>query len=101
MYKTLCCIASLAVFISSCHKKEVRQGKLIYTIEYSLPDSLRSYIAVLPQQAIVYFKGDSTVSVQQAGDAATTVITHKPTDFIRVLLRSSDKKYAIDYSKAQ
>lgn len=101
MYKVLPCLAILCFLISSCGKKEVIQGKMIYTIAYSLPDSLGSYAALLPKQAIVYFKGDSTVSVQQAGDAATTVITYKPTDFIRVLLLSSSKKYVIDYNKAQ
>jgi hypothetical protein len=84
-----------------CKKKEVKQGKIVYAIEYELPDSLIRYAAYLPKQAIVYFKGDSTVSIQQAGDEATTVITDKPTDFMRVLLRSSNSKYVIDYNKAQ
>jgi hypothetical protein len=33
-------------------------------------------------------------------DESTTVITHKPTDFMRVLLASSAKKYVVDYTKA-
>lgn len=33
-------------------------------------------------------------------DEATTVITYRPTSFMRVLLRSSSQKYVIDYNKA-
>ena len=101
MYRVLIVVAVVAILLSSCSKKEIKQGKIIYTIEYELPDSLTRYAAFLPKQAIVYFKGDSTVSVQQAGDEATTVITQKPTDFMRVLLLSSNSKYVIDYAKAQ
>ncbi|MGZ3822558.1 MAG: hypothetical protein ACXVB6_18330, partial [Mucilaginibacter sp.] len=33
-------------------------------------------------------------------DESTTIITHSPTNFMRVLLASSAKKYVIDYNKA-
>lgn len=101
MYRVLVVVAILAILLSSCSKRELKQGKIIYNIEYELPDSLTRYAAYLPKQAIVYFKGDSTVSILQAGDEATTVITDKSTDFMRVLLRSSNSKYVIDYNKAQ
>ena len=97
--KTLLYCTVTALLLSACSRKEVKQGTISYTIEYQLPDSLRSYEAYLPKTAIVYFKGDSTVSIQQAGAEATTVITHKPTDFVRVLLSSSAKKYMMDYPK--
>ena len=97
--KTLLYCTVTALLLSACSGKEVKQGTISYTIEYQLPDSLRSYEAYLPKNATVYFKGDSTVSIQQAGAEATTVITHKPTDFVRVLLSSSAKKYMMDYPK--
>ncbi|MFI5160243.1 MAG: hypothetical protein ACHQHN_03155 [Sphingobacteriales bacterium] len=90
----------LVTLLCSCSHKKIKQGMVTYDIEYQLPDSLNSYKAYLPQKAIVYFKGDSTVSIQQAGAEATTVITYKPDAFMRVLLRSSAAKYVIDYSKA-
>lgn len=99
MYKTLISLAAILLLLTSCARKEVKQGMISYTIGYQLPDSLRSYEAYLPKTAIVYFKGDSTVSIQQAGPEATTVITHKPTDLVRVLLSSSAKKYVMDYPK--
>jgi hypothetical protein len=86
--------------LTACTKKEVKQGEITYKIEYQLPDSLKKYEDFLPKSAIVYFKGDSTVSIQQAGAEATTVITHKPTNFMRVLLGSPNKKFEIDYTKA-
>lgn len=92
--------AILAVF-SSCNHKPIKQGSITYAIEYDLPDSLKHYGDYLPKTAIVYFKGDSTVSIQQAGDEATTVITYKPSGFMRVLLRSSAAKYQVDYKKAE
>lgn len=92
-------IISLALF-SSCSRKKVVQGSISYNIEYQLPDSLHKYLLYLPKSAKVYFKGDSAVSIQQMNDESTTIITHKPTDFMRVLLSSSAKKYVIDYNKA-
>lgn len=86
--------------LNSCSHKEVVQGSISYSIDYQLPDSLHKYLLYLPKSAKVYFKGDSAVSIQQLNDEATTVITYKPTDFMRVLLSSSVKKYVIDYNKA-
>lgn len=92
---------AMLVLFSSCNHKAVKQGSITYTIEYELPDSLKHYADYLPKTAIVYFKGDSTVSIQQAGEEATTVITHKPTGIMQVLLRSSAAKYEVDYKKAE
>jgi hypothetical protein len=101
MQKLFWFIPALLIMFSSCSHKTVKQGSVTYTIAYDLPDSLKSYADYLPKTAIVYFKGDSTVSIQQAGDEATTVITHKPTGFMRVLLRSSAAKYQVDYKKTE
>lgn len=101
MYKALVVAAILFILFSSCSKKEIKQGRIVYSIEYELPDSLSRYTAYLPKQATVYFKGDSTVSIQQAGAESTTVITHKPSEFMRVLLRSAASRFVIDYNKAQ
>ena len=85
--------------LAACsHKKN--KGVIIYHLSYQLPDSLKSYGNYLPAEAKVYFKGDSAVTVQQAGQEATTVITYQPTGFMRVLLKSPDKQYVIDYNKA-
>jgi hypothetical protein len=92
-------IIAQALF-SSCSRKKVIEGSISYSIEYQLPDSLHKYLLYLPKSAKVYFKGDSAVSIQQMNDEATTVITYKPTNFMRVLLASSAKKYVIDYNKA-
>jgi hypothetical protein len=101
MRKSLWFIPAIMALLSSCSHKPAKQGTIIYAIEYELPDSLKHYADYLPRTAIVYFKGDSTVSIQQAGEEATTVITHKPTGFMRVLLRSSAAKYEVDYKKAE
>lgn len=101
MYKALIVVAILAILYSSCSKKEIKQGKIIYSVEYELPDSLSRYAAYLPKQAVVYFKGDSTVSTQQSGRESTTVITYRPSEFMRVLLQSATSRFVIDYAKAQ
>jgi len=100
MHKLILFSPLLFILLTSCSHKKIKQGLVTYDIEYQLPDSLNSYKAYLPKTAIVYFKGDSTVSIQQAGAEATTVVTYKPTTFMQVLLRSSAAKYVIDYSKA-
>ena len=76
------------------------EGSITYDLQYQLPDSLRKYLLYLPKTAKVYFKGDSAVSIQQMNDESTTIITHKPDNFMRVLLASREKKYVIDYNKA-
>lgn len=101
MKKTLFYTVFALVLFSSCSNKKIKQGSISYTIEYQLPDSLKKYLDYLPKSATVYFKGDSAVSIQQQNDESTTIITHKPTDFMRVLLRSSTKKYVIDYNKEE
>ena len=93
-------LVGIALF-SSCSKKEVKQGSIVYNLEYQLPDSLQKYLIFLPKTAQVYFKGDSTISIQQGGDESTTTITHKPTSFIEVLLKSGDRKYVVDYNKKE
>jgi hypothetical protein len=98
--KTLAIVSVLLCLLYSCSRKKVVEGYVSYNIEYQLPDSLKRYVYYLPKSAKVYFKGDSAVSIQQMNDESTTVITSKRTDFMRVLLASSAKKYVIDYSKA-
>jgi hypothetical protein len=92
--------AVLSSFLYSCSRKKVIEGSITYDLQYQLPDSLRKYLIYLPKTAKVYFKGDSAVSVQQMNDESTTIITHKPSNFMRVLLASREKRYVIDYSKA-
>jgi outer membrane lipoprotein-sorting protein len=101
MQKLLLFFVLVLLFLNSCGNKKVKQGSITYSIEYQLPDSLNRYKDYLPKTAVVYFKGDSTISVQQANDEATTVITYKPTDLMRVLLRSASAKYIIDYPKSE
>ncbi len=98
--KSLVLIPILFCLFYSCSRKKVVQGYVAYDIQYQLPDSLKRYLFYLPKSAKVYFKGDSAVSIEQMNDESTTIITSKPTDFMRVLLASSAKKYVIDYSKA-
>lgn len=86
-------------FLAACSHKQ-NEGVIVYHLSYKLPDSLKNYGNYLPAEAKVYFKGDSVVSVQQSGQESTTVITYKPTGFMRVLLKSAEKQYVIDYNKA-
>lgn len=88
------------VLLCACVNKKTGEGTITYQVEYELPDSLKQYAAYLPKQAIVYFKGDSTISIQQAGEESTSVITHAQTHFMRALLKSTSKHYAVDYDKA-
>lgn len=54
----------------------------------------------MPKQALVYFKGDSTISIQDTKEESTSVITNSKAGFMRALLKSATKKYAVDYDKA-
>lgn len=101
MYKTLILAILLPLLLTACTNKPIKQGKITYAISYQLPDSLSRYAAYLPTQAMVYFKGDSTVTIQQQGDEATTVISYQPTSFLRVLLHSAAASYQVDYARSE
>lgn len=89
----------LAIAFCSCNNKKT-EGSINYTVDYLLPDSLKQYAQYLPKQAVVYFKGDSTISVQQTKEESTSVITDSKAAYMLALLKSPSKKYAVDYDKA-
>ncbi len=88
-------------FLSACNSKSNDEGSITYSLDYQLPDSLKRFAEFLPKEAKVYFKGDSTVSIQQSKQESTTIITDKKTEFMRVLLKSTFRQFKIDYNKAE
>lgn len=101
MKKTLITAFILTVLFCACKNKSADEGSITYQVEYQLPDSLQRYAAFLPKEAMVYFKADSTVSIQKSAQESTTIITNRKTGFMRVLLSAPDKKYVVDYNKAE
>ncbi|WP_419801160.1 hypothetical protein [Mucilaginibacter sp.] len=91
----------LMLFLAACNHKTNDEGSITYRLEYQLPDSLKRYAEFLPKEAKVYFKGDSTVSIQQSQNESTTIITNKKTNFMRVLLKSTFRQFMVDYNKAE
>lgn len=94
-------IALLSVIILSCKHKTENEGSIIYQVDYQLPDTLKRFAEFLPKQALVYFKGDSTVSIQKINNESTTVILNPKSNFMRVLLQSPRRRYMIDYNKEE
>lgn len=88
------------ITLTACGDNQ-KEGVMIYTLEYHLPDSLSSYAAFLPTKATVYFKGDSVVTIQGNDQESTTMITHQPTGYMLALLKSGDKRVQINYPKAE
>ncbi len=101
MKKTIITAFILSILFCACKNKSADEGLIAYQVEYQLPDSLQRYAAFLPKEATVYFKGDSTVSIQKSEQESTIIITNRKTGFMRVLLTSPDKKYVVDYNKAE
>lgn len=99
MKRNTLAVLIIAISFFACSSKK-NDGTINYTVEYLLPDSLKQYAQYLPKQAVVYFKGDSTISIQDATQESTSVITDKNKGFMRALLKSASKKYAVDYDKA-
>ncbi|MGI4804570.1 MAG: hypothetical protein ACRYFL_07355 [Janthinobacterium lividum] len=91
----------LMLFLAACNHKNNNEGIITYKLEYQLPDSLKRYAEYLPKEAKVYFKGDSTVSIQQSEKESTTIITDKKTSFMRVLLKSTFRQFMVDYNKTE
>ena len=89
----------LLLFLAACNRKNTGEGSIVYQLEYQLPDSLKQYAEFLPKEAIVYFKGDSTVSIQKTNEESTTIITDRKTNFMRVLLKSPARQFVVDYNK--
>ncbi len=100
MKKLVLIAFGLLILLYSCKQKNTSEGKIIYQIAYELPDSLKRYAEFLPKEATVYFKGDSTISIQRINEESTTVITDRKTNFMRVLLNSPARQFMVDYSKA-
>lgn len=101
MKRTIIAVFGILTFLFACKNKKPDEGKIVYKLEYQLPDSLKLYAEFLPKEATVFFKGDSTVSIQRSSEESTTVITDKKTNFMRVLLQSPAKQFVVDYSKAE
>jgi hypothetical protein len=99
MKKYTLVLLAIAIVYCSCGGKKT-EGAINYNVEYLLPDSLKQYAQYLPKQAVVYFKGDSTISIQNAKDESTSVITNSRAGYMLALLKSVNKKYAVDYDKA-
>lgn len=97
--KNILIVFAIAIVFCACSSKKT-EGTINYSVEYLLPDSLKQYAQYLPQQAVVYFKGDSTISIQDAKEESTSVITDTKAGFMRALLKSVTKHYAVDYDKA-
>lgn len=91
----------LMLFLLACNHQNNDEGSITYKLEYQLPDSLKRYAEFLPKEAKVYFKGDSTVSIQQSKQESTTIITDKKSNFMRVLLKSAFRQFMVDYNKAE
>lgn len=98
MIKNSLFVLAIAVAFCSCSTKKT-EGTISYSVEYVLPDSLARYAEYLPKQASVYFKGDSTISIQNAKEESTSVITSKKAGYMLALLKSVTKQYAVDYDK--
>ena len=99
-YAILPLLAILLMAFGACTDKS-KQGTIVYDLEYTLPDSLRAYGPYLPKQATVYFKDDSVVSVQGMPEENTTIITHQPSSYMMVLLKSATQKFQINFAKAE
>jgi outer membrane lipoprotein-sorting protein len=92
---------TVLVFLAACSRKNTDEGSITYQLEYQLPDSLKQYAEFLPKEAIVYFKGDSTVSIQKTNEESTTIITDRKTNSMRVLLKSPARQFVVDYNKSE
>lgn len=101
MKKNLLYIFTIITMVFAACGDKTKQGTIVYQLAYQLPDSLHNYADYLPKQATVYFKGDSVVSVQGLNEESTTVITHKPTNYMLVLLKSATRHFQINYDKAE
>jgi hypothetical protein len=93
-------LAAGILFLAACADKK-KQGTIVYQLEYQLPDSLRGYAPFLPKQATVHFKDDSVMSVQGMPEESTTIITHQPSQYMLVLLKSATKSFQVNFNKSE
>jgi hypothetical protein len=86
--------------LAACSDK-TKEGVMVYSLEYTLPDSLRSYADYLPKQSTVYFKDDSVANIHGSDAESTTMITHQPTGYLLALLKSGIRRYQVVYNKEE
>ncbi|MXV15534.1 hypothetical protein [Hufsiella ginkgonis] len=90
------------VFATAAFAQEkIKEGTIIYTVEYQLPDAMKPYASFFPREATVYFKGDSAKSVQVSTRSTTSVITDINASFMRLLLEAGVKKVYVSFTPAQ
>ena len=99
MKNNILIIFILAVTLLTACADKNKQGTITYDLAYQLPDSLLAYGPYLPKTATVHFKDDSVVSIQGIPEENTTIITHQPTNYMLVLLKSAAKSYQVIFNK--
>lgn len=67
-------------------QKKIAEGSILYQVEYDLPAEMQQMRAMLPSEVTVYFKGDSSSSLNKTPMATTNFIMNPKTEFQRLLL---------------
>lgn len=96
-------ILSAGILLAGCAsfgQTKISEGTITYAVEYELPENLKPYAAFFPKEATVYFRGDSTLSVQKSTGRVTSVLLNPKTDYMKLLLEVQGKNYVVNYSPA-
>lgn len=83
-------------------QKKIAEGSIVYSVEYDLPANMQQMKAMLPTEVTVYFKGDSTSTLNKTPMSTANFILNPKTEFQRLLLEipMMNKKYSVRFTPA-
>lgn len=81
-------------------QKKITEGSIVYAVEYDLPANMQQMKAMLPTEVTVYFKGDSTSTLNKTPMSTANFILNPKTEFQRLLLEipMMNKKYSVRFT---
>jgi GLPGLI family protein len=101
-------IFSVALLVSSnalmaqAPAKKITEGKVVYTVEWQLPEQLKPMAANFPNEMTVLFKGDSASLKTESSMYTSTSIVNTNKEYERLLLDipMMGKKFSVIFTPA-
>lgn len=98
--KKVWCITLLLASLSTYAQKKITEGIVTYTVSYDLPEDKKQFEAMMPKEIQCYFRGDSSATIIDQGEAKIKSILNHKADFRSLLIDvpSFNQKIAVQFT---
>jgi len=83
---TIAMLVSVNTLMAQTAGKKITEGKVVYTVEWQLPEQLKPMAANFPNELTVLFKGDSASLKTESSMYTSTSIVNTNKEYERLLL---------------